>query len=164
MAAPGSPDIRGSDRQEMLEDIARGVPYAEIASKFNRHIQSVKEMAQRRAGEISVIRAGINAELHERLSDVPIADKARRIAVDGMLRDDLLAKLEDPDLEPRLRNQYTKTVMALQRAVAEELGDLRTTVDLTTTRSLADFDEVVLNEETGVYSAVAGTLHNASDG
>jgi hypothetical protein len=124
----------------------------------------IRNSLTRRAGEISVIRAGINAELHERLSDVPIADKARRIAVDGMLRDDLLAKLEDPDLEPRLRNQYTKTVMALQRAVAEELGDLRTTVDLTTTRSLADFDEVVLNEETGVYSAVAGTLHNASDG
>ena len=39
-----------------------------------------------------------------------------------------------------------KTIMALQRAVAEEMGDLRTTVDLTTTRSLADFDEVILDE------------------
>lgn len=59
-----------------------------------------------------------------------IADKARRIAVDQVLRDDLLGRLEDSDLDARLRNHYTKTIMALQRAVVEEMGDLRASIDL----------------------------------
>ena len=63
--------------------------------------------------------------LHERLDEIPIADQARRIAVNGQLRDDLLDQLEDPNLDMVHRNRLTKTAMALNRAVAEELGDLK---------------------------------------
>ena len=134
MAAVGTPNIRGEQRSELVHDLAQGsLTHAQLASKYNRHVQAIAQFAVRNRGEIAVIQAGTNRALHERLAEIPIADKARRIAVDQVLRDDLLSRLEDSDLEPRLRNHYTKTIMALQRAVAEEMGDLRSTVDLTTT-------------------------------
>jgi hypothetical protein len=163
MAANGTPDIRGEQRTELIQDLARGVAHALLAEKYSRHIQAIKQFSARNAGEVAVVQAGINKSLHERLAEVPIADKARRIAVDQLLRDDLLDRLEDSSLDARLRNHYTKTIMALQRAVAEEMGDLRTAVDLTTTKSLADFDEIVLDEG-GQFHAVSGTQHNAPNG
>jgi hypothetical protein len=101
--------------------------------------------------------------LHERLSEVPIADKALRVANYQLLRDDLMDRLESGDLDAGTHNRLVKTVAMLNRNAAEEMGDLRTTVDLTTTRSLADFDEVILDED-GNFHAVAGTEHNAVSG
>jgi PAS domain-containing protein len=165
MAATGKPDIRGERRSELIWDLAQGsLTHAELATKYDRHVQAIAQFAVRNRGEIAVVQAGNNRALHERLAEIPIADKARRIAVDQVLRDDLLSRLEDSDLDARLRNHYTKTIMALQRAVAEEMGDLRTTVDLTTTKgSLTDFDEVILDEN-GQFHAVAGTQHHESSG
>ena len=116
-----------------------------MAEKYDRHPQAIAQFSVE-TGRFAVIQAGTNKALHERLAEIPIADKARRIAVDQVLRDDLLSRLEDrPGCSaPQSLHQ---TIMALQRAVAEEMGDLRTTVDLTTTRSLADFDEVILGRK-----------------
>jgi hypothetical protein len=129
-----------------------------LASKYNRHVQAIAQFAVRNRGEIAVIQAGNNKALHERLAEVPIADKARRIAVYQLLRDDMLDRL-DGQMDDRLRNHYVKTTAMLQRAVAEELGDLRSTVDVAVTKSLADFDEVILDEN-GQFHAVAGTRHS----
>jgi hypothetical protein len=165
MAASGKPDIRGERRSELIWDLAQGeLTHAQLASKYDRHVQAIAQFAVRNRGEIAVVQAGTNKALHERLAEIPIADKARRIAVDQVLRDDLLSRLEDSDLDARLRNHYTKTIMALQRAVAEEMGDLRTTVDLAVTKAaLTDFDEVVLDAD-GQLHAVSGTQHNESSG
>jgi hypothetical protein len=155
MAAPGSPDLRGLDRQALLNDLAHGMTGPEAAAKYSRHEQSIKEFRLRNAGEISVIRAGINAELHQRLAAVPISDKALRIANYQQLRDDLMGQLEDSNLDVRARNTVTKTVAMLNRHVAEEMGDLRSHIDVTATKSLlTDFDIIDLDTETGQLSAV----------
>jgi hypothetical protein len=131
MAANGTPDIKGELRSELVNDLAQGsLTHAQLAEKYGRHVQAIAQFSVRNKGEIAVIRAGNNKALHERLAEIPIADKACRIAVDQVLRDDLLSRLEDEKLDARLRNHYTKTIMALQRAVAEEMGDLRAQVDL----------------------------------
>lgn len=131
MAAPGSPDIRGERREELVQDLARGdLTHTQLAEKYSRHVQAISQFSVRNRAEIAVIQAGHNKALHERLSEIPIADQARRIAVNGLLRDDLLEQLEDPNLAVVDRNRLTKTAMALNRAVAEELGDLRTRLDV----------------------------------
>jgi hypothetical protein len=159
-AGTGTPHIKGERRAELIHDLAQGsLSHAELAGKFDRHPQAIAQFAVRNRGEIAVIQAGTNKALHERLAEVPIADKARRVAVYQLLRDDLLGRLEDAGLPDVDRNRYTKTAMSLQRAVAEELGDLRTTVDLAVSKSLADFDEVILDDE-GKFHAVHGTKHN----
>jgi hypothetical protein len=165
MAAIGKPNIRGERRSELIWDLASGaLTHHELAAKYDRHVQAIAQFAVRNRGEIAVVEAGNNKALHERLAEIPIADKARRIAVDQVLRDDLLSRLEDSDLDARLRNHYTKTIMALQRAVAEDLGDLRTTVDLAVTKgSILDYDEVVLDAD-GQLHAVSGTQHDEPRG
>ncbi len=156
MAAVGTPNIRGEQRSELINDLAAGsLTHTQLGAKFGRHPQAIAQFAVRNRAEIAVVQAGNNKALHERLADVPISDKARRVAVYGLLRDDLLDRLEDPGLEARLRNSYTKTCMALQRAVAEEMGDLRSRIDVTATKSLlTDFDIIDLDTETGKLSAV----------
>jgi hypothetical protein len=134
-AGTGTPHIKGERRAELIHDLAQGsLSHAELAAKFDRHVQAIAQFAVRNRGEIAVIQAGTNRALHERLAEVPIADKARRIAVYQRLRDDLLDRLDEglmPDVD---HNRYVKTAAMLQRAVAEELGDLRTTVDLAVSR------------------------------
>jgi hypothetical protein len=123
MAAPGSPDIRGEQREELVQDLARGdLTHAQLAEKHDRHVQTIAQFSVRNKAEIAVIQAGHNKALHERLAAIPIADQARRIAVNGLLRDDILDQLEDPNLDLVHRNRLTKSAMALNRAVAEEMG------------------------------------------
>jgi hypothetical protein len=132
MAAPGTPDIRGEERQALVNDLAAGaLTHAQLGERYSRHPQAIAQFAVRNKGEIAVVQSRNNTDLRARLAEVSIADKAQRICVDQLLRDDLLAKLEDQGLDARTRYQYTKTVMALQRVVAEELGDLRSHVEVT---------------------------------
>jgi hypothetical protein len=131
MAGPNTPDIRGAQREELVQDLARGeLTHTQLAEKFSRHPQAIAQFAVRNRAEIQVIQAGHNKTLHERLAEIPIADKAQRIAVNQLLRDDLLQQLQDPSLPLVDRNRLTKTAMALNRHVAEELGDLRTHVEV----------------------------------
>jgi hypothetical protein len=156
MAATGTPDIRGEQRSELVADLAAGtLTHTQLGAKFNRHPQAIAQFAVRNRGEIAAVQAGNHKALHERLADIDISDKARRIAVDQLLRDDLLAKLDDPDLPLADRNRLTKTCMALQRHVAEEMGDLRSHIDVTATKSLlTDFDIIDYDAESGTLSAV----------
>jgi hypothetical protein len=82
-----------------------------------------------------------------------IADKATRIAWRAKLAEDLDARLDDDDLEPRLRSRYTRDIDMLLHKVAEELGELRTKVDVTTT-PLTDFDVIAIDED-GKFHGVA---------
>jgi len=131
--------------------------HAELGRKFDRHEQAIHQFSARNAAEIGVVRSRNNQDLRERLAEVSIADKAARVVVDGRLRDDLLALLGDDGLDARTRYQYTKTVMALQRAVAEELGDLCSSIDLAVSKNpITDFDTIVVDDD-GSFHAVAGT-------
>jgi hypothetical protein len=155
MAAIGTPDIRGERRSELIQDLARGdQTYEQLGLKYDRHFKAIAQFAVRNRGEIAVVQAGNNRALHERLAEIPIADKARRIAVDQVLRDDLLTRLEEENLDARLRNHYTKTIMALQRAVAEEMGDLRSTVGLEVTKNPFDGVDRFVETEDGVLHVV----------
>ena len=59
-----------------------------------------------------------------------------------------LDQLEDPSLDLVHRNRLTKTAMALNRAVAEELGDLRTKLDVAVSKNvLDDYREFVIDED-----------------
>src|SRR5215207_6979832 len=110
MAGPGTPDIRGEQREELVQDLALGsLTHAELAEKYGRHVQTIAQFSVRNKAEIAVVQAGHNKALHERLAAIPIADQARRIAVNGLLRDDLLDQLEDPNLDLVHRNRLTKT-------------------------------------------------------
>jgi hypothetical protein len=128
-----------------------------LAEKYGRHPQAIAQFSVRNKAEIAIVQAGHNKALHERLQAIPIADQARRIAVNGLLRDDLLDQLEDPNLDLVSRNRLTKTLMQLHRHVAEEMGDLRTRLDVTATRSvLDDFREFVIDED-GTFHPLAGS-------
>jgi hypothetical protein len=132
MAALGKPDIRGERRAELVNDLAAGsLTHAELGAKYDRHVQAISQFSVRNRAEIAVVQAGNDKTLRERLAGVPIADKAQRIAVDQRLRDDTLMRLEDEELDTRSRYLLSKLVVAIQHAVAEELGDLRASVDLT---------------------------------
>ncbi len=158
MAAPGKPDIRGEQREELVQDLARGdLTHTQLGEKYDRHPQAIANFAVRNKAEIAVIQTGHNKALHERLAAIPIADQARRIAVNGLLRDDLLDQLEDPTLDLVHRNRLTKTAMALNRAVAEEMGDLRTKLDLAVHKNvLNDFTEFVIDDD-GTFHPLAGS-------
>jgi hypothetical protein len=158
MAAPGRPDIRGERREELVQDLARGdLTHTQLAEKYDRHVQAIAQFAVRNKAEIAVIQAGHNKALHERLAAIPIADQARRIAVNGLLRDDLLAQLEDQNLPLVDRNRLTKTAAALNRAVAEELGDLRTRLDVAVQKNvLDDYREFVIGDD-GTFHPLAGS-------
>lgn len=159
MAAPGTPDIRGEQREELVQDLARGdLTHAQLAEKYSRHPQAVAQFAVRNKAEIAVIQAGHNKALHERLAAIPIADQARRIAVNGLLRDDLLDQLEDPNLDLVHRNRLTKTAMALNRAVAEKMGDLKARLDVAVSKNvLDDYREFVIDGDDGTFHALAGS-------
>jgi len=158
MAAPGTPDIRGEQREELINDLARGeLTHAQLAEKYVRHPQAIAQFSVRNKAEIAVVQAGHNKALHERMAAIPIANQARRIAVNGLLRDDLLDQLEDPNLDLVHRNRLTKTAMALNRAVAEEMGDLRTKLDVVTHKNvLSDFTEFVIDDD-GIFHPLAGS-------
>jgi hypothetical protein len=168
MAGPHTPDIRGDQREELVQDLALGsLTHAQLAEKHARHVQTIAQFSVRNRAEIAAVRAGHNKALHERLAEIPIADQARRIAVNGLLRDDLLGALEDPNLDLLHRNRLTKTAAQLNRLVAEELGDLRTRLDVTATKSvLDDFTEFVI-DESGFHplagSKVDGAAAEASE-
>ena len=98
--------------------------------KFDRHESAVKQMAQRHAGTIAALRADANAKLHDRLTDVPIADQAWRIANADRWLNDLEAQIADPDTPLRDRGYLVKIATQLQRGVSEEMGDLRQRIDL----------------------------------
>jgi hypothetical protein len=158
MAAPGSPDIRGERREELVQDLARGdLTHTQLAAKYGRHPQAIAQLSVRNKAEIAVIQAGHNKALHERLSEIPIADQARRIAVNGLLQDDILDQLDDPNLDLVHRNRFTMTAMALNRAVAEEMGDLRTRLDVAVQKNvLNDFTEFVIDDD-GTFHPLAGS-------
>jgi hypothetical protein len=163
MAAPGTLDIRGEQREELISDLAKGsLTHAQLAEKYRRHVQAIAQFAVRNKAEIQVIQAGHSKALHERLAAIPIADQARRIAVNGLLRDDLLNQLADPNLDLVHRNRLTKTAMALNRAVAEEMGDLRTKIDLGVQKNvLQDFNEFVIDDD-GTFHPLAGSNVDAA--
>jgi hypothetical protein len=114
--------------------------YATIADRYSRTEQAVKQFAARNANEIRVIRAGQDAELQQRLSEVAIADQARRIANYGDLREELQVRLETGPMDAQLASQVVKAINALNRSVAEELGQLhtRSTVTLDATPELVN--------------------------
>jgi hypothetical protein len=158
MAGPNTPDIRGAQREELVQDLARGdLTHTQLAEKHGRHVQTIAQFSVRNKAEIAIVQAGHNKALHERLAAIPIADQARRIAVNGLLRDDLLAQLEDPNLGVVDRNRLTKTAMALNRAVAEEMGDLKARLDVAVSRSVLDnFTEFVIDDD-GTFHPMAGS-------
>jgi hypothetical protein len=158
MAGPNTPDIRGERREELVQDLARGeLTHAQLAEKYQRHWQAIAQFAGRNRAEIAIVRAGHHKALHERLAAIPVADQARRIAVNGLIRDDLLDQLEDPSLDLVHRNRLTKTVLQLNRAVAEELGDLRSHVEVAVSKNvLNDFTEFVIDED-GTFHPLAGS-------
>ena len=158
MAGPSTPDIRGAQREELVQDLARGeLTHTQLSEKYSRHVQTIAQFAVRCKAEIAVMQAGHNKALHERLADIPIADQARRIAINGLLRDDLLDQLEATDLSIVDRNRLTKTAMALNRAVAEEMGDLRARLDVAVQKNvLDDFTEFVIDDD-GTFHPLAGS-------
>jgi hypothetical protein len=158
MAGPDTPDIRGERRAELVDDLAKGeLTHTQLAEKYGRHVQTIAQFSVRNRAEIQVARAGHNKAWHERLHDIPIADKAHRIAVNQRMRDDLLAQLDDPGLSLADRNRLTKTAMALHRHVAEEMGDLRSQVEVAVSKNvLNDFNEFVIDED-GTFHPLAGS-------
>jgi hypothetical protein len=158
MAGPNTPNIRGEQREELVNDLARGeLTHTQLAEKYGRYVQTIAQFSVRNKAEIAIVQAGHNKALHERLAAIPIADQARRIGVNGLIRDDLLDQLEDPTLDLVHRNRLTKTVLQLNRAVAEEMGDLRTKLDLAVHKNvLNDFTEFVIDED-GTFHPLAGS-------
>jgi hypothetical protein len=126
--AEGTPHIRGEMREAMLHDIAQGdMTLSEIADKYGRHVQAVKQFKGRHKNRIAVIKAKRDAALEERLIGVAIADKVDRIATNGDLRNMLLEAMEDPDVDPQRVVSLTQLVRAvdkLHKAVAEEKNEL----------------------------------------
>jgi hypothetical protein len=69
MAAPGTPDIRGEQREELINDLARGdLTHAQLGEKHGRHPHAIAQFSVRNKAEIAVVQAGHNKALHERLA------------------------------------------------------------------------------------------------
>lgn len=157
-APPQSPHIRGEQREALLNDLARAdLTHHQLAEKYGKHVQTIAQFAVRNKAEWMVIRSDRNRALHERLADIGIADQGRRVAVNGLLRDDLLDQLESDDLSIADRVRMTKAAMALNRAVAEELGDLKSRLDVSVSKTvLDDYREFVIGPD-GTFHPLAGS-------
>lgn len=71
MAANGTPDIRGEQRTELINDLAQdALTHVQLGEKFGRHPQAIAQFAVRNRGEIAVVQAGTNRALHERLAEI----------------------------------------------------------------------------------------------
>ena len=65
--------------------------------------------------------------------------------------------LSDPNLPVAERVRVTKAVRMLNRGAAEELGDLRTKIDLGVHKNvLQDFNEFVIDDD-GTFHPIAGS-------
>lgn len=82
-----------------------------------------------------------------------MADKVTRIAWLQKMIEDLDSYLSDDGLDLRVRHRYTREIASMLKAVAEEKGELRTQLDVTTT-PLTDFD-VIAMDENGNFHGVA---------
>jgi hypothetical protein len=84
MAGNGTPDIRGEQRTELIQDLAEGaLTHAQLAEKYGgRHVQAISQFAGRNRGTIAVVRAGLprippdgRAALHSDVLAVVVADR-----------------------------------------------------------------------------------------
>jgi hypothetical protein len=131
--ATWAPQIRGQERQDLVDDLARGdKTHAMLADKFSRSLQAIRQFSARNSVEIAQRRQMLLGEVSDEASHMWVSDKVTRIAWRLKWIEDLDAHLADPDLDPQLRSRYTRDAAMLLRAVAEELGELRTQVDVDT--------------------------------
>jgi hypothetical protein len=119
--------IRGEERHALVEDLALGdLTQADLATKFERHPQTIAQFSARNAAEIAGRRRALQGELATETDHLWVADKTARIAWRQKLAEDLDGYLSDPDLDRRLRVRYVREINSLLRNVAEEKGELPT--------------------------------------
>ena len=115
--------IRGHQRAQLVRDLALGVlNYEEIADKYGRAHQTVKEFAARNKAEI----ARVKAEYGSELSVLWVANKFNRMATLQQYLEDIHRNWESPDMDA---DQWLRSIQVCQkilRDVAEEIGDLPT--------------------------------------
>ena len=129
-----TPSIRGEERLALVEDLALAKQtHAELAAKYGRSHQAVKQFSARNAAEIAIRRQVLLGEVDAEGAHLWVSDKVTRRAWRQKLIEDLEIRLADEGLDPRLRSRYTRDIDMLLHRVAEEKGELptRITVELT---------------------------------
>ena len=114
-----------------MNDLALGeLTHAEAATKYRRTLQAVHQFSARNHAEIATRRQALLGEVDIEAVHLWVSNKVIRIAHRQKLAEGLERYLADDDLDPKLIVRLTREYNALLRAVAEEKGELRSTVEL----------------------------------
>jgi hypothetical protein len=127
MAEDRAPDIRGVLRTELICDLALGeLTHVELAEKYGRSTQAINSFSSRNKDEI---RRAKQDQASEWAGNFSAKKKNRVSGLEQCLRD-IEDAFADPSLSHSQRNRYINTVAKLYRNIAEELGELRTQLEL----------------------------------
>jgi hypothetical protein len=123
--------IRGQERADLVDDLAqKSLTHAELATKYSRHVQTISQFSARNSSEIAGRRGVLQGELASETTHLWVADKTARIAWYQKMIEDLDGYLADDELDLSVRHRYTREVASMLRAVTEEKGELRSTVEV----------------------------------
>lgn len=131
----GRPNIleRGYIKVDLIRDLAQGdQTQIVLAQKYGVTQGAISQFASRHAEEIGAVRADLDNEF----AGIWIASKRKRLGALSGEADRLYTMLEDEQAKPKDQQDYraitalTRELRSTARNVAEELGELKTTVAL----------------------------------
>lgn len=162
-----APHIRGQERADLVDDLAQGdQTHEQLAEKYGgRHVQAIKQFAVRNRAEIQGRRQVLHGALAEETKHLWVADKVKVAERYQDTIDDLYADFQATE-DPRMKSRFARDLAPLLHAAADLYGlfPMRSRIDVEVTKgSLADFDEVILDEN-GQFHAVSGTQHVEPNG
>jgi hypothetical protein len=159
-----APNIRGPQRIELVIDLASGMSHEDAAIKHHRALQTIHDFSSRNGDEIKEQKALIHAEIAEEIRGIPIAIKRNRLAWLDQYHADVEEDYQS-ETDKVERRQLRKEATRVQRMAAEEVGDLRTKVELHTSKNLLTDYDVLVESDDGQLHAVEGSLarHDGQD-
>jgi hypothetical protein len=129
---PMAPYIRGQERAELIDDLARGERNLEqLAESYGRTYQTVKEFSARNSAEIQGRRQVLQGALAEETQPLWVADKVKVAERYQDTIDDLYAWYQNTD-DGRLKSRFARDLAPLMHAAADLYGHfpMRSRVDL----------------------------------
>lgn len=127
----GSTKLRGHLKRALMIDLASGeLSLERLGAKYGVTAPAVLHFRDRNLEEIAEIKKAIDDGVRAEIAGLWIADKTARIASYQSDVDLLTDQLEDGTLEPADFRGALKVKAQVLKQVAEELGDLRVSVDL----------------------------------
>jgi hypothetical protein len=158
-SSPPSMPADRSGRRSVIEDLARGdLIHTEIARKYGRSVQGIRQFSSRNHTEVSRRRAVLQGELNAATADQWVTEKAQLGDLYWKHYEDLDARISNPDIDDRTVKALTREATAIIYKYSELMGHLppRTSKVEVARSVLTDFDVISIDEAGGFSSVTDG--------